>query len=72
MKIQTQEEADQYLEAYIDWHSEKFDHSRAKAEMIAKINLGYYAGYYDPETMARVNRLFCTEHPVFGEVSDAN
>ena len=33
---------------------------------IAKINLGYFAGYYNSEIQQRVNKLFCTTHPIFG------
>ena len=36
---------------------------------ITKKNLGYFAGYYNHETRARVERLFACEHPVFGKIS---
>lgn len=41
-----------------------------QALVVAKRNLGYYAGYYDNETRARVERLFRCEHPVFGPIAD--
>jgi len=44
-------------------------HDKAEAERIERSNLGYYAGYYDSETMARVNRLFKTTHPIFGDTN---
>jgi hypothetical protein len=42
--------------------------TREEAERNCRSNLGYYAGYYDAETMARVQRLFKCVHPVFGKV----
>ena len=43
---------------------------RAEAEKICKSNLGYYAGYYDNETRARVEKLFLCEHPIFGSIKE--
>jgi hypothetical protein len=40
--------------------------SREDAENVERSNLGYFAGYYNAETMERVNRLFKTTHPIFG------
>ena len=66
MKIIDQKEADEYFEACVA-HNMLFGNNRAEAERIERINLGYFAGYYDSKTMARVNRLFKTTHPIFGE-----
>lgn len=44
--------------------------SREEAESIQRQNLGYYAGYYDSETRARVERLFSCSHPVFGAIAE--
>jgi hypothetical protein len=69
MEITDKEDADQYLAAYIDFIQaflDKDPHKGGKtAEEIAKENLGYYAGYYNSETMQRVNELFLTKHPIF-------
>jgi hypothetical protein len=65
MKITDQAEADRYFEACVK-HCMRFGKSREEAESIQRSNLGYFAGYYDDETMARVNRLFRTTHPIFG------
>jgi hypothetical protein len=68
MKITNQEEADRYLEALVEFgilHGQ----TREEATNIQKQNLGYFAGYYNNETMARVNRLFKTKHPVFGDTT---
>lgn len=67
MEIKTQAEADEYLEGLIDWAVTCHGQSREEAERIQKQNLGYWAGYYNAETMERVNKLFRTSHPVFGK-----
>lgn len=68
MAITDQAEADAYFDACVR-HCMKFGRSRAEAEKIEKSNFGYYAGYCSDETMRRVNRLFRTTHPIFGDVS---
>ena len=65
MEIRTQSEADAYFEECVQ-HNMSFGNSRVESEKIERSNIGYYAGYYDSETQARVNRLFGTRHPVFG------
>lgn len=66
MNITDQTEADEYFAALVD-HSMSKGLTRDEAIRVEKINLGYYAGYYDRETMSRVNKLFRTTHPVFGD-----
>ncbi len=73
MAIEDQEQADQYFEFLVAYQMGAIVGSKTPAEDIrelaeqnTRINLGYYAGYYDGETQARVNRLFSTTHPVFG------
>lgn len=68
MKITDPQEAKKYFEKLVREHMEQFNTSREEAERLEKSNLGYYAGYYDSETMERVNRLFQTQHPVFGKI----
>ena len=65
MKITDQTEADAYFEVCVQ-HCMSFGKSREEAESIERQNLGYFAGYYDYETMDRVNRLYMTSHPIFG------
>jgi len=72
MEITNQEDATQYFNDYVAYLE---NHLRKKprnddmtAEEIAKINLGYYAGYYDNETRRRVERLFICSHPIFGKI----
>ena len=66
MEIEDQEEANAYFNAMVGWEMGKWGKSREQAEADSKTNLGYFAGYYDHETMSRVNRLFQLSHPVFG------
>lgn len=65
MKITDQADATQYLNDYVAFVMTT-GKSKSEAESICKQNLGYFAGYYDNETMARINKLFCTTHPIFG------
>jgi hypothetical protein len=71
MKITEQEDADQYFKDYVEWMTKNFKDADGKytPEEVCKINLGYYAAYYDLETRERVERLFITRHPVFGALN---
>jgi hypothetical protein len=68
MQIVSQADAQQYLEAYIKYQEANMQEASGEhtPEEICKINLGYYAGYYDRETQVRVERLFNCTHPIFG------
>jgi hypothetical protein len=57
MEITDQAEADAYFERCVQ-HTMSYGKSRDEAEAIERINFGYYSGYYNVETMTRVNRLF--------------
>lgn len=74
MKITEQGDADQYLKQYIAFIQISLDKEPRKdamtAEQIAKINLGYWAGYYDNETRERVEKLFKCVHPISGSIKD--
>lgn len=67
MDVQTVEEAQAYFELCVE-HTMRVnpDVDREEAEGIERSNLGYYAGYFGSEAQARVNRLFNTQHPIFG------
>lgn len=67
MEMTDPNEAKKYFEALVK-HIMSDGKIREKAEQIAKSNLGYYAGYYDSQVMARVQKLFNCVHPVFGSV----
>jgi hypothetical protein len=72
MEITDQKEADEYFEALV-CHMMKYAtnpvyKTRIGAEQVVRSNLGYYAGYYNQETMERVQRLFSCSHPIFGKV----
>lgn len=72
MKITDEADAQQYLTDYVEFIRRGLKKSPSRtgmtAEEIARSNLGYYAGYYDADTRARVERLFCCEHPIFGSI----
>lgn len=69
MKITTVEDAQTYLKFLVaDYLKGRPELTHEQAEAIQKQNLGYYAGYYDNETRARVERLFACEHPIFGSI----
>lgn len=69
MEIRDQGEADAYFERLVA-HTQGFGESRERAEEVERINLGYFAGYYDSLTRERVERLFRCAHPVFGKVAE--
>jgi hypothetical protein len=69
MEITEQADADAFFEAYVTWMMARINQTRGEVENVARQNLGYYAGYYDSATMARVNRLYRTTHPIFGSAS---
>lgn len=69
MEIEDQAEADAYFELCVE-HQMRIVHCpRKEAEHIEKSNLGYFAGYYDNETRARVEHLYRCAHPVFGAIA---
>lgn len=84
MKITNQEQADAWFEILVQDGIkrrgdllEKFKDNenpasrvRFEIEKIIRGNLGYYAGYYDHETRARVERLFKCSHPIFGSIEE--
>lgn len=65
MEITEQDKANEYFEALVE-RCMRFGKTREEAESIERQNLGYFAGYYDSETMERVNRLYRTTHQIFG------
>lgn len=69
MSITDQAAADAYFERCVQHTIDRFAKTRAEAEAIERSNLGYYAGYYDNETRARVELLFRCAHPVFGAIA---
>lgn len=78
MKITDQADADAYFERCVE-HCMRLlaregetaaSELRAKAENIERQNLGYFAGYYDAATRARVERLFQCAHPFFGAIAE--
>lgn len=78
MQITEQAEADEYFRLCVghtaEWLIEEgkantMSEAIPKAEEIERANLGYFAGYYDDATRARVERLFGCQHPFFGAIA---
>ncbi len=73
MEITDAEDARQYLADYVAFIQRALDkeprHDGKTSEEIARINLGYYAGYYDHQTRERVERVFDCTHPIFGSAA---
>lgn len=69
MKITDPQEAQAYFEECVI-HCMRDGKTREEAEAMERSNLGYYAGYYDSKTRARVERLFNCSHPIFGAIAD--
>lgn len=71
MEIIDPEDAAQYFWEYVKYIEKNLEPGSDKsAYEIAKINIGYYAGYYSAETRARIEMLFETEHPIFGSIAE--
>ena len=68
MEITDQGEADTYFDRCVEHNMRTADRDRAKAEEIERHNLGYFSGYYGTEVQRRVERLYKTQHPLFGKV----
>jgi hypothetical protein len=69
MEITDQAHADAYFEECVA-HTMGHGKTRAEAEEIERLNLGYYAGYYSNETRERIERLFRCAHPIFGSIAE--
>jgi hypothetical protein len=74
MGIKNKEDAVQYLQNYVTFIQNILDkaprNDEMTAEQIAKINLGYFAGYYNKKTRLRIEKFFMCEHPIFGKASE--
>ena len=74
MEITDPEDARQYLTEYAKYTQKFLDKEprddNMTAQDICKVNLGYFAGYYDDETRVRVEKLFTCQHPIFGTIED--
>lgn len=70
MAITDQEEASLYLAELVAFYLPTFGGDAERAREVALAHLGYFAGYYDAETRARVERLFNCSHPIFGKIKN--
>lgn len=74
MEIRYIADAEQYLKDYVNYQQKMLDKEPREDDKtaleICKINLGYFAGYYDHETRDRVEKLFQCSHPVYGSIKE--
>lgn len=71
MRVTDQAEADACFETILEYIvAQDPTLSREHHERIQRANLAYYAGYYNDEIRARVERLFRCAHPVFGAIEE--
>lgn len=75
MEMRDAAEAKAYFERLVRHNiecqlNERKDPDRDEAVRVEKINLGYYAGYYDAEARQRVETLFKCAHPIFGSIAE--
>lgn len=71
MEVRTHEEAEAMLKHIVKEILRESPYlTERRALLVARTNLGYYAGYYNDETRERVERLFSCEHPIFGRYSE--
>jgi hypothetical protein len=66
MQVTTVEEARAYFAALVRRNIRVTGNSDAEAERVERINVGYWSGYFDEETRARVHALYGFGHPIFG------
>jgi hypothetical protein len=66
MRVQTPEEARDYFYALVRRNMRVTGNDWAEAERVERINVGYWSGYYDSATAARVHALYGFGHPIFG------
>lgn len=66
---ENKDEAHEFFKEYVKAINDENDDcgSLDEAEIIAKSNLGYYAGYYDEETCNIIYETYQCEHPIFGK-----
>ena len=74
VEIETQQEADEYFELLVAYKmgaiigsGEPVEDIRLVAEQRVRVDLGYFAGYYSSDVQRKVNKLYGTVHPIFGE-----
>jgi hypothetical protein len=69
MQVQTQEQADAYLERLVERAMRLRKCTPERAVREERRGLAYWAGYFSDETRRRVERLYKTAHPVFGTIA---
>jgi hypothetical protein len=65
MSITDPDEAKDYFESLVLFYMGSCGWSREEATINTLSNLGYWSGYYDQETMRRVEQVFGAKHPIY-------
>jgi hypothetical protein len=69
MNIQTEEEATSYMVALTHWSARHWGGDYKALWDRHLSNIGYFAGYFDEATRARVEKVFKAKHPIFGSAN---
>jgi len=70
VQIESQEEADEFLEILVQLTMASKSMSHEAALKRQRRNLAFWAGYHGEEARRRVERLFKCAHPVFGAIAE--
>jgi len=65
-KESPEEEAKEFFREYVNYISIVNHYNWDKSIVSARINLGYFAGYYDKETCDIIDKVYGAKHPIFG------
>lgn len=68
--VSTKGDAAALLQQLADLYEKELDLTPQRAMHEAKVDVGYFAGYFDHSERDRIERLFGTEHPVFGSIEN--
>jgi hypothetical protein len=68
LRCETKEQADIWMSDEIQFYLDNYPEvtSPEQAATVIMANIGYYAGYYGPETQQKIYDLFGAVHPIFG------
>lgn len=62
--------AAEFFDALVTRNMRETNNSREQAEAIERHNLGYYLGYFNTATRARLEPLYKCRHPLFGTIAE--
>ena len=65
-KEEDKTESQEFFREYVKQISIKNNYSLEKSTEIAKLNLGYFAGYYNQDVCDLIYKTYNCSHPIFG------